>query len=812
MRRIADLVPGMVFQYRLFPNGRVTFPYSSEGIRGIYRVSVEEVQKDAAVVFERLHPDDRDRVAAAVEESGRTMQPLRMEYRVRFPDGVVRWLRGHSNPEREPGGAILWNGHIMDVTDSHEREDEIRRTRDRMEAILQAVPDILFEVDGEGRYLSVHAHRPQDLVRPKDILLGRTVREMVPPAIAELVHDAMAEADRVGVSTLRDYRMELGGEARWFELLIARAGDSAQQGARYVAISREVTSRKQVDEELLRSKRELEASNLSLEAAMHRQRELAEQAEQASRAKSAFLATMSHEIRTPMNGVVGMTGLLLDSPLTEEQHGYAEVVRASGASLLALIDDILDFSKIEAGKVELEAVEFDLRPLLEETLDLLALRADQKGLELVCKVEPRTPLRVRGDPGRLKQVLVNLVGNAVKFTPSGAVVLRALPPTERQSDDTVRFEVTDTGIGIPPERVASLFTPFMQVDSSTTRKYGGTGLGLAITKQLVNLMGGDITVVGAPGGGSTFAFSVRLWPITRQVVATELAGLRVRVIEGNREARDALAALVAARGAAAVCWREEPGVRPDWRRECEEGGVLLIDARLVDAEAEIILREEMRRRVSEPRVVLLVPFGRVLSAPEGFAVIGKPIHEEQVIGVLSGRPVAVRTLSGAAVAGCTRPAQVTVLVGTPGLETAAVAKAVAVAKPEVAAKTARILVVEDNMVNQRVARALLGKLGYTSVDLANNGREGVAALAGRHYDLVFMDCQMPEMDGYAATAAIRDPAGGVLNSRVPIVAMTANAVMGDREKCLAAGMDDYLAKPVQISMLEATLQKYLADR
>ncbi|TAG28850.1 MAG: hypothetical protein EAZ36_05285, partial [Verrucomicrobia bacterium] len=398
MRRIADLVPGMVFQYRMHADGRVSFPYTSEGIRTIYQVTPEEVRRDAAVVFNRLHPDDRERVAAAVAESGRTLQPLRLEYRVKFLDGTVRWLLGHSNPEREPDGSVLWHGHIMDVTTSHEREDEIRRTRDRLEAILQAVPDILFEVDGEGRYLAVHAHNTGDLVRPADILLGRTVREMVPPEIADLVHDAMAEADLKGVSSLRDYRMELGGLVRWFELSIARAGEAPNSTRRYVAISREVTSRKFVDEELLRSKRELEASNRSLEAAIRRQRELAEQAAAASRAKSAFLATMSHEIRTPMNGVIGMTGLLLESPLNEEQRGYAEVVRASGASLLELIDDILDFSKIEAGKVELSSVDFDLRPLLEETLDLLALRAEEKGVELVCAMDPLVPARVRGDP------------------------------------------------------------------------------------------------------------------------------------------------------------------------------------------------------------------------------------------------------------------------------------------------------------------------------------------------------------------------------------------------------------------------------
>ncbi len=791
MRNIANLVPGMVFQYRMRPDGQVSFPYVSEGVRAIYRVTPEEAQADAAVLFARLHPEDRERVEAAVRESGRTLQPLKLEYRVKFADGTVRWLLGHSNPEREPDGSVLWHGHIMDVTSSHEREDEIRRTRDRLESILQALPDLLFELDEHGRYLSVHARRASDLVRPPEVLLGRTVREMVPVEIADLVDDAMREAEERGVSELRRYGITLGGEERWFEMSVAKAVDSVGGPRRYVAISREVSSRKRVEDELLRSKRELEASNRSLEAAIKRQRDLAEQAEAASRAKSAFLATMSHEIRTPMNGVVGMTGLLLESPLTEEQRGYADVVRSSGASLLQLIDDILDFSKIEAGKVELMISDFDLRRVCEETLDLLALRADEKGLELVCAIEPRVPARVRGDPGRLKQVLVNLVGNAVKFTERGEVVLRVKMPAEAQTEHTLRFEVSDTGIGIAPDRVESLFNPFTQVDSSTTRKYGGTGLGLAISRQLVMLMGGDIRLTSVPGTGSVFDFAVPLPAIAPSEPASLPAGLRVRVIEGNFQSRDALAGLLASRGATTSCWRDVPGAEPNWRAEAAEGGVLLVDGHLLNETAERLLAEETRRQGGKLRVVVLASIGRAATVMEGLDVVVKPVHAEALIGVLLGRPGAMREASRAGGGRSLRPAAME-------------------GPPPPSEKTARILVIEDNPVNQRVAKALLAKLGYTRVDVAENGREGVEALGREPYDLVLMDCQMPVMDGYAATGAIRNPASGVINPRVPIIAMTANAVVGDREKCLAAGMDDYLSKPVQLATLGTMLGKYLA--
>jgi two-component system sensor histidine kinase/response regulator len=783
LERMANLVPGMIFRYRRRPDGSTSFPYASEGIREIYRVTPDEAKADARVVDHHLHPEDREWVKASVLDSARTLTPLKMEYRVRYPDGEVRWLLGHSNPVREADGSILWHGHIMDVTSSREREDEIRLTRDRLGAILQAVPDILFEFDANGRYLSVHAHNAEDLAAAPESLIGRTVGEVTPPVVAEMVRQAMAEADVHGVSGLHEYRYDLGGKERWFEFSLARALKSADGGPHYVAISRDIGARKEAERALLNSTRAAEASNRSLEAAITRQRELAEQAEAASRAKSAFLATMSHEIRTPLNGVIGMIGLLLESKLDAEQRGYAEVVRSSGTSLLHLIEEILDFSKIEAGKLELEQVELDLRELLESALDVVAWRAEEKGLELVCAVDPRVPARVRGDPGRLKQILVNLAGNAVKFTERGSVVLRALPPAEDAPEDLLRFEVIDTGIGIEADRVATLFAPFTQIDGSSTRRYGGTGLGLAISRQLVALMGGEVSLQSESGRGSRFCFTARLKSMATTRPVPELAGRAVRIVAGNRDQAEALAWLVATWGAAPSVWHGA-GTKPDWAEEFAGAGPRVVDGRLLDEEGERLARE------SGATGALLIGLNRPADrAPAGFAAVSRPVHGARLLAAVLGRACAAPRGSAPQTGPASRNQNSTTE---------------AAARPG-----ARILVVEDNPVNQRVARALLAKLGFGNVDVAENGRLGVEAAVKEAYDLVLMDCQMPEMDGYRATELIRDPATGAANPRVPIVAMTANAVIGDRERCLAAGMDDYLAKPVQIEVLREMLGRYL---
>jgi signal transduction histidine kinase/ActR/RegA family two-component response regulator len=473
------------------------------------------------------------------------------------------------------------------------------------------------------------------------------------------------EEVRRALEGIKDYDTEfriiwLDGSVHSIRGLATVERDASGQALHMIGTNWDITVQKEVADELRKTNRELEA-------ATRRAVDLAAESASANAAKSQFLANMSHEIRTPMNGVIGMAGLLMETGLTPEQKEYAETVRSSGESLLAVINDILDFSKIEAGKLDLEILDFTLPAVLESARQLLWVQAKEKGLQLICRVGPDVPLWLRGDFGRLRQILLNLGGNAVKFTPAGEVVIRACLDREDERSAVIRFSVEDAGIGISQERQAHIFSPFTQADGSTTRKYGGTGLGLTISRQLVALLGGQIGVESEPGKGSKFWFTAVF-----EKTPAELRGA------------------------------DSPNsVAPVLEKEEATGG----DSRSL-----------VRR--------------------------------------------------------------------------------------------GRILIAEDNIVNQKVALSILKKLGYQA-DAVANGQEVLAALRSIAYDLVLMDCQMPEMDGYEAAALIRESQSGLCNPQIPIIALTASAMKGDRDKCLLMGMSDYIAKPVKSTTMAAALEKWL---
>jgi len=551
----------------------------------------------------------------------------------------------------------------------------------------------------------------------------------------------------------------------------------------------DITKRKKAEEEIRRYVTELSI----LVSQLKRARDVAEAANQA---KSQFLANMSHEIRTPLNGVIGMIGLLMDTELNEEQRDYLETMRVSADALLTVINDILDFSKIEAGKLELENIDFDLRTLVEGVMEVFAPRARDKGLEMACLVHHEVPSLVRGDPGRLRQILINLVGNAIKFTEKGEVVVRATLDSESDTRARVRFSVTDTGIGVPEDKQKLIFDSFTQADGSPTRKFGGTGLGLAISKRLVEMMGGEIGVESREGKGSTFWFTVVLEKQPQAARSTitipaDIRGLRVLVVDDNETNRKILRIQLKS-------WGCRPAEVPagdralELLREAKKSGdpfqLAIIDMQMPGMDGETLGRIiKADPTISDTVLVLMTSIGLRGDARRcreiGFAAyLSKPVRGSQLYDVLV-EVMSKRTLQE-------QPQE---LVTKYSIK-------------EGRKRKMRILLAEDNPVNQKVASRILEKGGY-QVDVVANGREAVEAFQNSSYDLVFMDVQMPELDGFEATRVIREKEKGS-ERHIPIIAMTAHAMKGDRERCLEAGMDDYIPKPIQPKDMFEVIDKW----
>ncbi len=664
-----------------------------------------------------------------------------------------------------------------------DRTAELKAGEERFRILSTSSPVGIFQTDAAGECLYTNPRLRAMTGLSFGECLGDGWSRAVHPEDRMAVTREWAIAAAQGNDFSREFRIgRPDGTVRWAHSRSSKLTDESGTITGFVGTVEDVTDRKLFEGELRKAK---------------------DAAEAATRAKSSFLANMSHEIRTPMNGVIGMTGLLLETNLNAEQREYAETVRSSGQALLSIINDILDFSKIEAGKMQLEMLDFDLRTTVEECVELLAERAQARKLEIACLVHHDAPAVLRGDPGRLRQILINFLSNAVKFTEKGEVIARArLASPPRDGRVTIRFEVTDTGIGIPPEAQARLFNPFTQADDSTTRRYGGTGLGLAICKQLAELMGGEVGLESAPGKGSTFWFTATLEarPETALVLPSpreDLRGLRVLIVDDNATNRKILQGLtrlwgMAGEGAASArsaleMLRAAAGAAPH--------DLAILDMQMPDMDG-IELARAIR---SDPRLaripLLMMTSMGVRGNAEDCrqagvnAFLTKPVRQSQLYD-------SIRTMMGAP-APSASPEDPPNLVTAHGLREAE------------ARKRMRVLVVEDNEVNQMVAIRMLDKLGYRS-DVAANGLEAVEAASRIRYDAILMDCQMPEMDGFEATRAIRE-SEAARGLRTPIIAMTANALQSDREECLHSGMDDYLAKPVQKATLGESLRRWLAE-
>ena len=704
---------------------------------------------------------------------------------------AVQHVAGHMSPDLIAGIATtaIFALTVLTLVSTLIKRIKVEEQRaSKSETYLRAVFDKMSEgiitIDADGIIDTVNPAVETMFGHGPNELIGKNVSILIPPEERSRHDDYVRNADqhvnRI-ISGNRELRA-LRKDGSTFPLQLSVFATEIEGSRVFVGVCTDVTERKQYE--------------LSL-------RQAKEEAELASQAKSNFLATMSHEIRTPMNGVLGSAGLLLDMDLTDEQRVFATTIHDSGESLLQIINDILDFSKVEAGKVELEIVDFDLSSLLDGMVQLLAVKAHDKNIDLAIYIAPDVPLHLRGDPNRLQQVLMNLAGNAVKFTEQGGVIIEVKPGARQGELVDLRFEVRDTGPGIPQEKQEMLFDRFTQADSSTTRKYGGTGLGLAISKQIVSMMDGDVGVTSEEGAGSTFWFTVRLAESdtarqsTYERLGEELQGQRVLIVDDCTINLEVCGKYVQ-RMNGRPCTAEDGQTALEMLSQAYQSDpieIAVIDHMMpgIDGlELAKLIRNDPR--LSNTKLVLSSSSGRINTDAQaqqhGFDLaMPKPLTRSKIIttfGALRGSGVKPKVINKErVVAGINQMSM-------------------------------RVLLVEDNATNQMIMEAVLVKAGCL-VDVAENGLEGVKSIRERAYDLVLMDIQMPEMDGYEATAKIRRLPDD--RATTPIIALTANAMGSDQERCLNAGMDGYVSKPVkradlfaEIARVTGVEQEHLAAR
>jgi PAS domain S-box-containing protein len=697
-------------------------------------------------------------------------------WRVR-KDGAEFWANVIITPLRNPQDLVMGFAMITrDLTDRRRTDESLRASEEHLRAITQTAKEAIISANAAGRIVSWNEGAQRIFGYVRDEVIGQPLTILMPERYRPLHEQGLLRLQTTRIPHLIGNTVELHGlrkEGTEFPIELSLATWQTAQGDFYCGIIRDITQRKQLEEV---------------------QRKAIEAAQSASQAKSTFLANMSHEIRTPMNAVIGMTDLLLETQLTPAQREYLVIVRDSAESLLSLINDILDFSKIEAGKLELDRVTFALREVVGDTMKAVALRAHGRDVEVAWHVHSGVPDLLEGDPLRLRQILTNLVGNALKFTSHGEVLLDVAEDPAPEGLLQLHFTVRDTGIGIPPEKQQMIFRAFSQVDPSTTRRFGGTGLGLAIASRLVSLVGGRMWVESEVGVGSTFHFTAQFEPGKRlsseiRPAMTSLADLPVLIVDDNRTNRLILEEMLAN-------WQMKPtsvgnaeAALQELRRAKQSGSpyrVVLTDVHMPKVDGFQLTERIKESPNLDGTVILMLSSG---DGPQdidrcrrvgGQAHLMKPIKQSELFD---------------AIAGSVRPPE-------PALQAAAESPA-----NSRDTATLEVLLVEDSEPNQRLAIGVLSRLGHR-VTAVNNGRAAVEAWSNGSFDLVLMDVQMPEMDGFSASRAIREREARV-GGHIPIIAMTAHAMKGDREECLAAGMDGYLAKPMRKGDLERVIEQVL---
>ncbi|HVT34544.1 MAG TPA: response regulator [Nevskiaceae bacterium] len=781
LHEVTDAIPGGVYRFRMKPDGHLELLFSNSGIKRLMGLKSEDEVGGFDNILHYVIDEDRRVILVDIKESARTLQPVQRDVRIRRGDDEPLWIHAAAVPQRDEDGGVTWNGYAVDITEHKTLEADLASAREYVIEIAQGLPGVVFQAQvkfdgqvqllfgGEGYFKLMGVEHAGTIIEWQKLLSAVYAddRELVMNAIT---HSASDEGKPIQL----DFRVGSESAQRWVRIeAIPKTPGRREVMALWNGYGIDITERKQLERELAQAKEAAEAAN---------------------RAKGEFLANMSHEIRTPMNAIIGLAHLALRTNPDERQRDYLQKIQSSAQSLLGVINDILDFSKIEAGKLGLEQTTLRLEDVLASLANVISVKAAEKGLELLFSVPLDVPAQLIGDPLRLGQVLLNLAGNAVKFTEHGQIVVSAKVVERRSEHVVLEFSVADSGIGMTGEQQARLFESFSQADTSTTRKYGGTGLGLSISKRLVEIMGGSISVESETGRGSTFRFTVPLGLPAEELdhahaARPQVAGTAILIVDDNASSREIFDSYLRSFGfAPGVVHSAEQAVAELQQADAEGRPyrLVLLDWQMPEMDGIEAARAIRALPLAQmPAIVMVSAYGReeLTRQVEALGLDGlllKPVNASVLLNTV------MQTLgsdAGVRVAGGERAAE-----------------------PSSALAGARVLVAEDNPLNQQVVRELLDGAGV-SVSVVGDGRSCVDHALADSCDAVLMDLQMPGMDGLEATRRIREQ-----RPALPIIAMTASAMANDRERCLAAGMNDYLSKPIDVDQLFQVLARWLPRR